>query len=206
MPAHWCNLLMRMEWSMVSNAALRSRNTNTEHAPESAAISKSFVTLRRAVSVLCNLRKPDWNFSKMWLLLSTCIKWSSTTFSRILEVKDSLEIGRKFFKSVGSKSGPFSSGWTQAVLNCSGTTPEVRELLMMDSSAGLIDSIESLNSFEAITSRGLDEGLISATVFLRSCSDIGRKQSSTTEEGQVRSTAEVGGMIFALIWSIFCMK
>ena len=59
MPAQGFSLCMRMEWSMVSKSAVKSSNINIKHAPESAAISKSFVTLRRAVSVLCNFWNPD---------------------------------------------------------------------------------------------------------------------------------------------------
>lgn len=42
--AHCLNLSIRVAWLMVSNAAQRSSNSKTEHVPESAAISKSFVT------------------------------------------------------------------------------------------------------------------------------------------------------------------
>lgn len=42
----------RVEWEMVSKAALRSRRMRIDKSPESAAIRRSFVILRRAVSVL----------------------------------------------------------------------------------------------------------------------------------------------------------
>ena len=48
-----------MEWWMVSNAALRSRRMRILSEPVSADRRRSFVTLRRAVSVLCLLRNPD---------------------------------------------------------------------------------------------------------------------------------------------------
>lgn len=53
----------RMEWLMVSNAALRSRRMRMVRKPESAERSISFVTFSRAVSVLCLERKPDWKGS-----------------------------------------------------------------------------------------------------------------------------------------------
>ena len=46
------NLSRRVVWEMVSKAALRSRRMRMDNSPESAAIRRSFVILRRAVSVL----------------------------------------------------------------------------------------------------------------------------------------------------------
>ena len=51
--------VMRMEWDMVSKAALRSRRMRIERRPLSADLIMSFVTFMRAVSVLCDVRKPD---------------------------------------------------------------------------------------------------------------------------------------------------
>ena len=50
---------MRMEWLIVSKAALRSRRMRIEREPESAESRRSLVTLRRAVSVLCFELNPD---------------------------------------------------------------------------------------------------------------------------------------------------
>ena len=44
---------------MVSKAALRSRSMSIERKPLSADRSMSLVTLMSAVSVLCDVRKPD---------------------------------------------------------------------------------------------------------------------------------------------------
>lgn len=52
MPMWDCKRRRRMEWSMVSKAALRSRRRSKEREPESEASRRSFVTLMRAVSVL----------------------------------------------------------------------------------------------------------------------------------------------------------
>ena len=49
-----------MEWLIVSKAALWSRRMRMEREPESADRRMSFVTFKRAVSVLCLERKPDW--------------------------------------------------------------------------------------------------------------------------------------------------
>lgn len=57
------NLLRRMVWEIVSKAALRSRRMRMDSKPESAAIRRSLVIFRRAVSVLWRGRKPDWNCS-----------------------------------------------------------------------------------------------------------------------------------------------
>ena len=54
-----CRWSRRMVWSKVSKAADKSRRMRREGEPESAAIRRSFVTLTRAVSVLCAERNPD---------------------------------------------------------------------------------------------------------------------------------------------------
>ena len=51
--------VMRMEWLIVSKAALRSRRMRMVRKPLSADMRISLVTFIRAVSVLCNDRKPD---------------------------------------------------------------------------------------------------------------------------------------------------
>ena len=53
----------RMEWEMVSKAAVRSRRMRMDKCPESAAIRRSLVIFMSAVSVLWPGRKPDWNSS-----------------------------------------------------------------------------------------------------------------------------------------------
>lgn len=57
------SLFKRMECEMVSKAAVRSSRRRMESEPQSAERRRSFVILRRAVSVLWRGRKPDWNFS-----------------------------------------------------------------------------------------------------------------------------------------------
>lgn len=53
----------RIVWSTVSNAAVRSRRMRSEGDPASAVISRSFVTLSKAVSVL-------------WADKLLCLRWS----------------------------------------------------------------------------------------------------------------------------------
>lgn len=53
----------RISWSIMSKAALRYRITWMQRVHESLFNIKSFSTLRRAVSVLCHIWKPDWNTS-----------------------------------------------------------------------------------------------------------------------------------------------
>ena len=54
-----CRRWRRMWWSTVSKAAVRSRRMSRDGEPASADISRSLVTLARAVSVLWPGRKPD---------------------------------------------------------------------------------------------------------------------------------------------------
>ena len=79
----------------MSKAAVRFRSTRTAESPESTVKIISLKTLKRAVSVLwCGL-KPDWNFSYTSLLIKNVCNWLTTTFSRILDRKGSLEMGLK---------------------------------------------------------------------------------------------------------------
>ena len=52
----------------MSKAALRSRRMRIFREPVSEDSRRSLVTLRRAVSVLCLERKPDWKSSKRSLV------------------------------------------------------------------------------------------------------------------------------------------
>lgn len=63
---------------------------------QSAAVMMSLETLTKAVSVECNLQKPDWKVSRM-LDCSSAI-----TSSSILDKKGSLQMGLNLFISVES--------------------------------------------------------------------------------------------------------
>lgn len=64
-PAHDSRRERRIEWSTVSNAAVRSKSTSTDGLPESEIKRRSLNIFSNAVSVLCEDLKPDWNFSKI---------------------------------------------------------------------------------------------------------------------------------------------
>jgi len=64
MPTSFSSLFKIILWSMVSNAVLRSSNTNREVQPRLDDKSKTFVTLMRAVSVL-------WSKSRLKILANT---------------------------------------------------------------------------------------------------------------------------------------
>ena len=81
-----------MLWSIVSNAALRSSNTNREIQPRSDDKSKSFVTLMRAVSVLWYGLNPDWKSSQISFLSKKEHSCEDTTFSSIFDRKDTIRI------------------------------------------------------------------------------------------------------------------
>ena len=53
----------------------------------------------------------------------------ATTFSRILEMKLRLEIGRKLLRSSVDRDGFLRRGWTRACLNDDGKIPSERERL-----------------------------------------------------------------------------
>ena len=82
-----------MLWSIVSNAALRSSNTNRETQPRSDDKSKSFVTLTRAVSVLWYGLNPDWISSQISFLSRREHSCEDTAFSNIFDRKGRFEIG-----------------------------------------------------------------------------------------------------------------
>ena len=77
-----------------------------------------------------------------------------TIFSRILEMNGSFEMGLSLFVWVGSRVDFFKIGLMLAVLKPSGTEPEVREWLIMESRLGPRVGRTSLRNFGGITSKG----------------------------------------------------
>lgn len=61
--------------------------------PASEAISKSLVTLIKAVSVLWKGQNPDWTFSYRLNNLRWWWRLTERIFSRILEIKGRFEMG-----------------------------------------------------------------------------------------------------------------
>ena len=60
----------------------------------------------------------------------------STTFSKTLDRKGSLEMGLKLERREGSRFSFFSSGCTTACLKAAGTQPEIRLEFITDSMQG----------------------------------------------------------------------
>ena len=81
------NLSIIMLWSTMSNKALKSSRTSTEHSPASAFIKISLITLTRAVSLLCCLPETWLKFPKMFLPIKTSNNWFETIFSGIFDIK-----------------------------------------------------------------------------------------------------------------------
>jgi len=79
---------------MVSNAALRSRNTYREiQQPRSDDKGKSFVTLMRAVSVLWYCLNPYWKSSQRPFLSKKEHSCKDTAFPSNFDRKGRFEIG-----------------------------------------------------------------------------------------------------------------
>ena len=64
-------------------------------SPLSVVKSRSLVTLRRAVSVLCNVLKLDRYFSNKLFCAIKVKSWDERTFSKTIDKNESLEIGLK---------------------------------------------------------------------------------------------------------------
>ena len=93
MPNEDWSLFRRMEWSIVSNAALRSMNTSTVDMPWSIEWKILSRVRRKAVSVELYLRYADWKGLK--LVDEVIWSWTrdSSSRSKILEMLFRLEMG-----------------------------------------------------------------------------------------------------------------
>ena len=153
------SLWRRVRCEMVSNAALRSRRMRMESEPVSAAVRRSLVILIRAVSVLWRGRKPDWKGSYRLFRVRCAWSWEETIFSRILEMKGKLEIGRRLLKSLGSEPSFFRIGVTAAVLKAEGTIPVDSEEWIMAEMSGSREERQDLTRVVGIGSSRQVEGL-----------------------------------------------
>ncbi len=142
-----------MVWLIVSNAAVRSSRMRMVRCPESAERRRSLVTFRRAVSVLCFERKPDWKDSNRLLEMRWVLSCEATTRSKIFDRKGRLEMGRKLFGLSGSSPGFLMTGVMAASLRGWGTEPEEREALMRLMMSGEMTGRQSLMSLEGMGSR-----------------------------------------------------
>ena len=138
---------------MVSKAAVRSRRMRMVRWPESEERRRSFVILRRAVSVLCWDRKPDWKHSKRLLEVRWVLSCKATARSRILERKGRLEMGRKLLGFSVLRPGFLMMGVMAASLRVWGTDPEPREVFMMLVMSGEMTGRQSLMSLDGMGSR-----------------------------------------------------
>lgn len=190
----------------MSNAELRSKRNKIEQSPLSALTKRSFVTFKRAVSVLCIALKPDWNFSKMVLKFIKVISWFETIFSKTFDKNGSLEIGLKLFKTSGSSDTFFKRGWTTAFLKLEGTMPEDSERFMMERIVGATVIMFSLRKAVGIMSSEHDVVFICVTISRSAGSVMGVSEVSW-EGGEGHSIGTDGsGDSCSLIPSILLRK
>ena len=97
-----CSLDKRMLWSMVSNAALKSRSNRMTHCFSSICLNISPCTEVNAVSVLWNFLYEGWNSSHRLLIYMWSCSLSATTRSINLDKKVRFETGLIFLNNSGS--------------------------------------------------------------------------------------------------------
>ena len=158
---------------MVSKAAVRSRRMRMLRCPESEERRRSFVILRRAVSVLCFDRKPDWKDSNRLLEVRWVLSCEATARSSIFDMKGRLEMGRKLLGLSGLRPGFLMMGVTAASLRVWGTEPELREVLIMVVMSGEITGRQSLMSVEGMGSKVQVEVFIPVMMVINSAGDTG---------------------------------
>ncbi len=137
----------------------------------------SFKTLKRAYSVLWKGLKLDWKISKIWFLFKNDWSQHNKTFPKILEIKGTTEIGRKWFKSDVSKEGFLSRRVTVATFRHVGTKPVSRHLFKRDTRPGPTESTTSLKNRGCFISCGQEEVLKVAIISVRWRGEIGSKTS-----------------------------
>ena len=81
-------------WSIVSKAFCKSIKIIPVNNPESNPFATLSCRYERQESVEWNLQKPDWNLYKIFFLVTNSIVSSWMTYSRILEITESKEIGQ----------------------------------------------------------------------------------------------------------------
>ena len=101
-----------MPWSVVSSAALRSRNRRSEVEFASKVSKMSFTTLARAAAVE----------SSSWLLYRKSEGCWDTTLSKTSEKKGRLDTGLWLFRDLGLRCCFWSRGSTTADLKLAWTT------------------------------------------------------------------------------------
>ena len=117
MPNDDSSMWSKQWWSIVSNAALRSRRTSIAPPWVSTACRRSFWTHNRAVSVLYSWRYADWYTSYRSFIFRWSTSCTHTMRSISLDRKERLETGRKFFKISESSMAFFRSGKMKALFS-----------------------------------------------------------------------------------------
>ena len=110
MPNDDSSMWSKQWWSVVSNAALRSRRTTIAPPWVSTACRRSFWTHNRAVLVLCSWRYADWYTSYRSFIFRWSTSCTHTMRSISLDRKERLETSRKFYKISQSSMAFFMSG------------------------------------------------------------------------------------------------
>ncbi len=157
-PKRFSRREIRIEWSTMSNAELRSKRTRATALPLSVASIMSLITFSKADSVLYSFLNPDWKVSYNELESRKECSWVNTTFSKIFEIKGRLEIGLKLPKSDTSRFGFFKRGVTEACFRQSGTVPVLRHILIKNTRSGPIVSTICLKKCDGILSYGQKVG------------------------------------------------
>ncbi len=121
MPTRFYSQEIRIVWSTISKAELRSKRTRATALPLSVASIMSLVTFNKADSVLWSFLNPDWNISYSELNSRKECSWVNTTLSKNFEMKGRLEIGLKLPKSDTSRFCFFKRWVTEACFRQSGT-------------------------------------------------------------------------------------
>ena len=183
-------------WSIVSNAALRSRRTSIAPPWVSTACRRSFWTHNRAVSVLCSWRYADWYTSYRSFIFRWSISCTHTMRSISLDRKERLETGRKFFKISQSSMALFRSGKMKALFSSGEKSANSREVLTMSVSTGVSSSKQSLTMDVEIGSREHD---------LLGDDDIIFRTSSwsTTMRNSLRGTPSKSLITFIVPFGVF---
>ena len=119
-------------WSIVSNAALRSRRVETEMWSESLLGKRSLKTRSRAVTVLYRDRYADWKTCHKFLRSRCTSSWERKHFFPTVLT----QVWSFFFRMLGSIESFFRRGLTMVCFNESGTEPVERQALTMSVKTG----------------------------------------------------------------------
>lgn len=165
-PTNLSSCEIRISWSIVSNAALKSSNTKTAAFPESTVNKISLRTFKSADSVLWCFLKQDWNSSTIKFSFKKDYNWIRTAFSSIFERNYNFEIGLKLFNSFEFRLVFLIKGCTIACLKISGTDPDTKQLIIIFKKLGPTVTKACFIIFDETISSGESDGLNWSTIFL----------------------------------------